>query len=88
VKDCVFAGVDPYLWIKHLHLGIVLVAVHIDDCLVVGTDKDIDKMIECLKKSEFGLKVEGHLTDYLSCRISIKEGTKTTFVMQLHFIKI
>jgi len=58
LKDCGFCGssVDPCLWIKHSDLGIVMVAVYVDDCLVVGNEKAIDDMIECLKRSEFGLK--------------------------------
>jgi Reverse transcriptase (RNA-dependent DNA polymerase) len=39
LKGCGFTGspVDQYLWIKHSEFGIVMVAVYIDDCLVIGS---------------------------------------------------
>ena len=88
LKGCGFKGspVDPCLWIKHSELGIVMVAVYVDDCLVVGSESGIDDMINCLKNCDFGLKVEDNLTDYLSCKININQDTKTTFVMQPHLI--
>jgi hypothetical protein len=84
LKDCSFWGIsfDPCLWIKHLNICIVMVPVYVDDCLVVGTEKAIHKMIECLKKSGFGLKVDYYLTDYLSNRINIEQATIAKFVMQ------
>ena len=88
LKGCGFKGspVDPCLWIKHSKLGIVMVAVYVDDCLVVGSEKGIEEMIICLKNCDFGLKIEDNLTDYLSCKIQINQQTKTTYVMQPHLI--
>jgi len=51
LKSYGFKGspVDPCLWIKHSMLGIVMVAVYVDDCFVVGSEKEIEDMINCLK---------------------------------------
>jgi Reverse transcriptase (RNA-dependent DNA polymerase) len=64
LKDCGFQGslVDPCLWIKHVNQGIVIIAIYVNDCLIIGDDPNINEVIE-------ELKVENHLTDYLSCRI-------------------
>jgi Reverse transcriptase (RNA-dependent DNA polymerase) len=41
--------VDSCLWTKHSKPGIIMVAVYADDCLVVGNEKRIEDMINCLK---------------------------------------
>jgi hypothetical protein len=80
LKGCGFKGspVDPCLWIKHSKFGIVMVTVYVDNCLVVGSTEGIEDMINCLKKCDFGLKIEDTHIDYLSCKIQI---------MQSHLIK-
>jgi histone deacetylase 1/2 len=89
LKDCGFQGslVDPCLWIKHFNQGIVIIAIYVDDCLIIGDDSKINEVIEELKGYNFGLKVEDHLTDYLSCQIITNLDDKTLFIMQPHLIK-
>jgi Reverse transcriptase (RNA-dependent DNA polymerase) len=89
LKDCGFQGslVDPCIWIKHFNQGIVIIAIYVDDCLIIGDDSKINEVIEELKGYNFGLKVEDHLTDYLSCRIITNLDDKTLFIMQPHLIK-
>ena len=53
-----------------------MVAVYVDDFLVVGSEKGIEEMINCLKNCGFGVKIEDNLTDYLSCKIQINQYTK------------
>jgi hypothetical protein len=62
--------IDP-----HSKLRMVMVAVNIEDCLVVGNKERIKGMINCLKNCYFGLKIEDNLTDYLSCKIQINQTT-------------
>jgi hypothetical protein len=64
-----------------------MVAVYVDDCLVVGSEEGIQDMINCLKNCNFGLKIEDSLIDYLSCKIQINQATKTTYIMQPHLIE-
>jgi Reverse transcriptase (RNA-dependent DNA polymerase) len=89
LKDCGFQGslADPCLWIKHFNQGIVIIAIYVDDCLIIGEDSKINEVIEERKGYYFGLKVEDHLTDYLSCRIITNFDDKTLFIMQSHLIK-
>jgi Reverse transcriptase (RNA-dependent DNA polymerase) len=89
LKDCGFQGtfVDPCLWIKHFYQGIVIIAIYVNDCLIIGDDLDINEVIEELKGHNFGLKVKDHLSDYLSCQIITNFDNKTMFIMQPHLIK-
>jgi Holliday junction resolvase RusA-like endonuclease len=54
---------------KHSSLGMVMIAIYVDDCLTIGTEEAIEKVIHALKEHNLGLKVENNLTDYLSCKI-------------------
>jgi Reverse transcriptase (RNA-dependent DNA polymerase) len=51
LKECGFIGssVDPCLWIKNSNQGIVLIAIYVDDFLMIGKDSDINDIIEKLK---------------------------------------
>jgi hypothetical protein len=81
LKDYGFQGslVDPCLWMQHFNQGIVI--------MIIGDDLNINEVIEELKGYNFGLKVEDHLTHYLSCRIITNFEDKTLFIMQPHLIK-
>jgi hypothetical protein len=65
----------------------VIIAIYVDDSLIRGDDSKINEVIEELKGYNFGLKVEDHLTDYLSCQIITNLDDKTLFIMQPHLIK-
>ncbi len=49
--------------------GVVLVAIYVDDNLIVGYPDDFEDTTEKLKKNGFVVKVEDDLRDYLSCEI-------------------
>ena len=71
LKNCRFSGgfIDPCLWIKRGPLGIVMIAIYVDDCLAIGDEEVIKEVIDMLKEFGFKLKVVNDLVDYLSCRI-------------------
>jgi hypothetical protein len=60
--------VDPCLWTKHSSIGMVMIAIYVDDCLSIRTEETIEEVIKALKGHNFGLKVEDNLTDNLSCK--------------------
>jgi hypothetical protein len=51
LKDCGFQGslVDPCLWINHFIQGIAIIAIYVNDCLIIGDDLNINEVIEELK---------------------------------------
>ena len=64
---------DPCLYSRRDEDGVVFLAVWVDDSLLVGDRKAIDKAIQDLKDEGFVLKEDGSLDDYLSCEISMNE---------------
>ena len=52
---------DPCLMTRHGKEGVVFIAIWVDDSLLVGDQKAIDKTIEDLRMKGFTLKVEGSL---------------------------
>jgi hydrogenase maturation factor HypE len=89
LKECGFKenSVDPCLLTNFTKSEIVLVGIYVDDCMVIGCDEDIDKVIKGLKGYGFGLKVEEFLTDYLSCKIMMNRENAEVLVMQPHLLK-
>jgi hypothetical protein len=73
-------------WIKYDDLGVTLISIYVDDCLVNSTDEGFDNFINNFRYYNFGLKVNHNLTDYLSCRIHVDFERKTTFLMQPQLI--
>jgi hypothetical protein len=51
LKSCGFKGseVDPYLWIKHSSLGMVMIVIYVDDFHTIGTEEAIEEVIHTLK---------------------------------------
>ena len=51
----------------------VYLAVWVDDSLLVGDEKAVEKAIQYLKGEDFVSKEDGSLDDYLSCEIPMNE---------------
>jgi hypothetical protein len=67
--------------------GIVLVGIYVADCMVIGCDQYIEKVIKGLKGYGYGLKVEEFLTDNLSCKVMMNRENAEVLVMQPHLLK-
>jgi hypothetical protein len=83
---CKVCSADPCFWIKYSDLGVNLIAIYVDDCLVISTDEGVNKVMNNLKDHNFGLEVNHDLSDYLSCMIHV-DYEKTKFLMKPHLIK-
>jgi len=77
---------DPCLMTRHGKEGVVFIAIWVDDSLLVGDQKAIDKTIEDLKRKGFTLKVEGSLQDYLSCEITLDKDKGVGWIHQPHLV--
>jgi Reverse transcriptase (RNA-dependent DNA polymerase) len=80
-------SVDPCLFTNFTKNGIVLVGIYVDDCMGIGCDDNIEKVIKGLKGYGFGLKVEEFLIDYLSCKVIMNQENAEVLVMQPHLLK-
>jgi hypothetical protein len=59
---------DPCLMVRRNKLGVVYMALHVDDCSGLGHPKAVKNAIHMIK-DHFNLTIEPKLTDYLSCEI-------------------
>ncbi len=66
--------------------GLGFIAIWVDDSLLVGNKKAMNKTIEELKEKGFTLKVEGMLQDYLSCKITINWKEVVGWIHQPHLV--
>ena len=77
---------DPCLCSKRDELGIVFLAVWVDDSLLVGDGRAIEKVIEDLKREGFSLKEDGSLDDCLSCEITMDKLKTVGWIHQPHLL--
>ena len=77
---------DPCLLSKWNDGGVVLIGIYVDDCLVIGKESQISRLIVDLKVKGFNLKVEKDLKDYLSCRIVENAEKNEILILQPHLI--
>ena len=57
-----------------------------DDCLVVGKELQVEKLIVALKENGFNLKIENNLRDYLSCHVVEDVKLNRILILQSHLI--
>jgi Reverse transcriptase (RNA-dependent DNA polymerase) len=77
---------DPCLLSKWHEDGVMLIGIYVDDCLVIGTDERIAKLIDDLMIDGFNLKVENSLKDYLSCCVIETKNLNQITILQPHLI--
>jgi hypothetical protein len=67
--------------------GVCFIAIWVDDLLLLGHNDAIEQTIHDLKAHGFGLKIQGELDNYLSCKITFSKDNKMGWIHQLHLIK-
>ena len=68
-------------------LGLVFMALYVDDCLVIGDSKAMNATINHMRAKGLSLKIEEELTDYLSCQIKLNRKEKKGWIGQPHLIR-
>ena len=86
LKSIGFTGgdVDPCLFVRKTKEGICFVGIYVDDNLLIGNSKAIDRTIVELKEKGLVLKIEDDFHDYLSCEIVFSEDRKKAWLGQPH----
>ena len=89
LKNFSFIGgsINPCLYVKKSAKGIVYMALHIDDNLMIGNIATINDAITVLKNKGLVLKIMEELQDYLSCKIKISDDKKHAWLGQSNLIK-
>ena len=67
---------DQCLFLKKSKKGLVLIALYVDDNLMIGHPKAIKDAIKEMKKFGLVLKIKDNLKDYLSCEIKFSADRK------------
>ena len=78
---------DPCLFMRQDEEGVCYVLTYVDDNLVIGKRKAIDKLLAQIRASELSITVEEGLDDYLSCEVQIDRSKKTAWIGQPHMVK-
>jgi hypothetical protein len=65
---------------------LALLGIYADNCLVIGKDMKIEKLIVDLKKNGLNMKIEHDLNDYLICLIIEDANLNQILILQPHFI--
>jgi Reverse transcriptase (RNA-dependent DNA polymerase) len=78
---------EPCLFIKKDETSIVLIAVHVDDCYIIGTTTALENTVENIKKSGLNVTVQKNTKDYLSCEIVFDEKMEKAWFGQPHLVK-
>jgi len=88
LKKIGFRGgdVDPCLFSRQNEKGICLIALYVDDNLMVGHPAAIDQTIRQFKENKLILKIENDLHDYLSCEVEFSKDRKKAWLGQPHLI--
>ena len=68
-------------------MGVVYVALYVDDNLMIGDIAAINDAIEVLENKGLILKIVEGLWDYLSCNIKFSDDKKHAWLGQPHLIK-
>ena len=89
LRDIGFKGgyADPCLLTRKCKLGIVFIALYVDDCYCCGTEAAIKDTIEKIQQKGFTVKIEYEMTDYLSCELRFSADRKRAWLGQPHLIK-
>jgi hypothetical protein len=64
----------------------VMIAIYFDDCLTIGTEEAIEKVIYALKGHNIGLKVEDNRNDCSSWKIFQESDKEMIRILQTHLI--
>jgi transposase InsO family protein len=80
------SAADPCLMIRRNKLGVVYMALYVDDIYASGDEAALDDSIIGLRKY-FKIKVVDDLRDYLSCEIIFSADKSKAWLGQPHLIK-
>ena len=81
------SSADPCLMIRRCNLGMVYLAMYIDNCYCNGNGAAIDDSIKGIVKNGLNVTIKDDLEDYLSCEIRFNKARTKAWLGQPHLIK-
>jgi Reverse transcriptase (RNA-dependent DNA polymerase) len=61
---------EPCMLFKKEDSGFTIVVIHVDDCYVIGSEENMDKLVEQLTQAGLKVKVEEEAKDYWDAKLS------------------
>jgi Reverse transcriptase (RNA-dependent DNA polymerase) len=78
---------EPCLFFKTVNGVMIMMAVHVDDCYVIGKIDTINQTVKDIESKGLKLKVEYNTKDYLSCEILFDKVRMVAWLEQPHQMK-
>jgi Reverse transcriptase (RNA-dependent DNA polymerase) len=78
---------EPCLFYKGEENQMILMAIHVDDCYVIGKVESIKQVVKDIEAHGLKLKTEFNTKDYLSCEILFDKKEKYSWLGQPHQVK-
>ncbi|MGL4341755.1 MAG: reverse transcriptase domain-containing protein, partial [Lactococcus lactis] len=78
---------EPCLFCKRIGNSIIMLAVHVDDCYVIGNRKDIEQLVIDIESKGLKIKTNFETKDYLSCEILFNKNQTSAWLGQPHQMK-
>ena len=79
--------VDPCLMTKRTGEGVVFLGLYVNDCYCCGHEKEIEKVVNDIRKMGYKIKVEDNLADYLSCKVIFDKNKTKAWLGQPYLIR-
>jgi Reverse transcriptase (RNA-dependent DNA polymerase) len=78
---------EPCMLFKKEDSGITVVVIHVDDCYVIGSEENMDKVVEQLTEAGLKVKVGKETKNYLGCEIIISKDNTQAWLGQPFIVK-
>jgi NAD(P)H-flavin reductase len=67
--------------------GLTIVLIHVEDCYVIGSEENMDKLVEKLTEAGLKVKVEKETKEYLGCEIIMSKYNTQAWLGQIFIAK-
>jgi hypothetical protein len=64
----------------------LIIGIYVDDCLIIGKESSVSKLLEDLKKHKFNLKIKKDVVEYFSCHIVESKSEAKLIMIQPHLL--
>jgi Reverse transcriptase (RNA-dependent DNA polymerase) len=78
---------EPCVFYKKVKDHMILMAIHVDDCYVIGKPESIKEVVKEIKAQSLKLKTEFNTKDYMSCEILFNSKENCSWLGQPHQVK-
>jgi Reverse transcriptase (RNA-dependent DNA polymerase) len=78
---------EPCMLFKKEDSGLTIVVIHVDNCYVLGSEENMDKLVKQWTEAGLKFKVEKETKDYLGCEIIMSNDNTQAWLGQPFSVK-